>query len=182
MKAIFKLIRCITQLQINCGLSFFFKFHSKCLTTFPFAPFKFQAFCHSKPENPWILSQLFMRGSSESTLDLLNFPVLIFHKYWHTFDETEFCSYLTFCSFCRIGRHHQICPLFSQGKWDISIVFRGCCEIIDIPLIKRNLRNHHSAFFGKRCVNSAESFPRNLSRKKLGDPLTRESESWKQKK
>ena len=75
---------------------------------------KFHSFCCSKRENPWIFPQLFMVGSSELTLDLLNFPMFIFQKYWYTFDKTEYCKYLTFCWFSRIGRHHQIVSLFSQ--------------------------------------------------------------------
>ena len=140
-------------------------------TTFPLESLKFQAFCRSKRENPWILPQLFMRGSSELTLDLLNFPLLFLQKYWYTFDKTEICNYLTFCWFCRIGRHHQICPLFSQWKWDLSIVFRSYFKIIVIPLIKRNLKNLNSAFFGRRRVTSAEILTRNFSRKKCGNPL-----------
>ena len=157
-----------------CGLLLFLKSYLGCLTTFQFVYFQFQAFYRSKTENPWILLQLFMGGSSKLTLDLWDFPPLIFQNYRYTFDKTEYCNYLKFCWFSRIRRHHRISPWFPQGKRDISIVFRGCCEIIDIPVRKRISKNHHSTFFTKKRVISAHNFIRNLSRKKLGDPLTRE--------
>ena len=46
-----------------------------------------------------------------------------------------------FVGFSKIRRHHWKLPDFSQGKWDISIVFWGCCEIMDIPLRKRIFEN-----------------------------------------